>query len=127
MQRAKVESREKKAPKNNCVFGLHPCEVFAHSSRVLQTIFSNLEFPLIALGIALIIVKQIGSLRAKKKPVTPRAKSMLWFLQAFGFWCLVVGVFMVAQVRLPDLLSGEVDPADAVAGEIQEDPSASGD
>ncbi len=100
---------------------MHPCEVFAHSSGVLQTIFSNLEFPLIALGIALIIVKQIGTIRAKKKPITPRAKSMLWFLQAFGFWCLVVGVFMVGQVRLPDLLSGEVDPADAVADDGADD------
>ena len=63
--------------------------------------------------VAMIAVKQVMTLQGKKKPLTPRAKSILWFMQAFGFWAIVIGAWIKLETILPDLISGETDDVDA--------------
>ncbi|RMF06752.1 MAG: hypothetical protein D6773_04110 [Alphaproteobacteria bacterium] len=64
---------------------------------------------LIALGLPLLILRPIMLLRGEKKVLTDRTKSILWFLQALGFWALVIGGWMKVEALIPTLLEDEAE------------------
>jgi hypothetical protein len=58
-------------------------------------------------GVPLLLLRPIR-LKAGK-PVTDRARSWLWFLQALGFWAIVIGGWMKLEAVIPELLEPEED------------------
>jgi|GEM_PF-1965485 len=82
---------------------------------MLQTLFIYIWAPLIPMGLFLLVLRPVLLAVRKKNPMGPRAKSVLWFLQAVGFWSFLTGSWMLAQSALPALLDDEDDVPAAAA------------
>lgn len=62
---------------------------------------------LLIVGVPLLVLRP---LRLKTgKPITDRARSWLWFLQALGFWAIVIGGWMKLEAVIPELLEPDED------------------
>lgn len=71
---------------------------------MLQTLFVYMWIPLLPTGLMLLLLRPILLLVRKKSPMTPRTRSVLWFLQALGFWAFFIASWMVLENVVPMLL-----------------------
>lgn len=51
----------------------------------------------------------------KKRPLRARTKSVLWFMQALGFWGIVIGSWMRFENLIVELLDGDEDDTEESA------------
>ena len=83
---------------------------------MLFTVFKWIWLVLIVVGAVLLVLRPIRLRAAEKNPLTARAKGFLWFLQALGFWAIVIGGWMRLEGIIVDLLEGEEGDEDEDTG-----------
>ena len=74
---------------------------------LLQLFFRYVWIILIPAGILGLALRPVvwAVRRKEKKPMHHRVQSLLWFLQALGFWMLLIGTWM----RLESVIAGFFD------------------
>jgi flagellar biosynthesis/type III secretory pathway M-ring protein FliF/YscJ len=77
-----------------------------------MSVFTFLQWLWLILLVGGVPLLLLRPLRLKAgKPLTDRAKSWLWFLQALGFWAIVIGGWMKLEAVIPELLEPEEEEA----------------
>jgi len=87
---------------------------------MLFTIFQWVPAVLMVGGLFLLALRPILLKTVdKKRPLRARTKSVLWFLQALGFWGIVIGSWMRFENLIVELLDGDDDDDTEVSAPVE--------